>query len=94
MATAGRMPTSTVSASNNREMDPIMVSIRPMKESTISTAVMSMITPVAPVADSSLARSSWSRITLSSCRSIWMETNSVGPILRIGTRSIRPDRSS
>jgi hypothetical protein len=70
MATAGRMPTSTVSASNNRDIDPIMVSIRPMKESTISTAVMSMIRPVAPVAASSTARSSWSRITLSSCRSI------------------------
>ena len=58
IATAGRMPTRTVSAPNNREMDPIMVSIRPMKESTISTAVMSMITPVARVATSSVARSS------------------------------------
>jgi hypothetical protein len=35
-----------------------MVSIRPIKESTISTAVMSMITPRAPVAASSSARSS------------------------------------
>ena len=51
IATAGRMPTMTVSASNSREIDPIMVSIRPMNESTISTAVMSMITPCAPVAD-------------------------------------------
>src|SRR6185437_13944715 len=55
IATAGRMPTRTVSASNSREIDPIMASIRPMKESTISTAVMSMITPRAPVAASSSA---------------------------------------
>jgi hypothetical protein len=94
IATAGRIPTRTVSASNSREIEPIVVSIRPTKESTISTAVMSMITPLTPVLASSSARSSCSRITLSSCRSIWMETNSVWPILRIGTRSIRLDRSS
>src|SRR6185312_5333491 len=89
IATAGRMPTMTVSASNSLDIEPIMVSIRPMNESTISTAVMSMITPRAPVTASSSARASWSRTTLSSCRSIWMETKSVVPILRIGTRSIR-----
>src|ERR1700678_2003563 len=94
MATAGRIPTMTVSASNNRDMDPIMVSIRPMKESTISTEVMSMITPRAPALASSSARSSCRRSTLSSCRSIWMETKSTPPILTIGTRSIRRDRPS
>src|SRR6185437_12456199 len=88
IATAGRMPTMTVSASNSREIEPIMDSIRPMNESTISTAVMSMITPCAPVAASSSARSSCKRMTVSSSSSIWIETNSVCPIFRIGTCSI------
>ena len=40
MATAGRMPTMTVSASNSRDIEPIVLSIRPMNESTISTPVV------------------------------------------------------
>ena len=43
IATAGRMPTTTVSASSIREISAMVASMRPMKESTISTAVMSMM---------------------------------------------------
>ena len=45
MATAGCIPTSTVSASSSLAMPAILASIRPMKESTISNAEMSINTP-------------------------------------------------
>src|SRR6476469_8886225 len=88
IAISGRMPTTTVSASNNREIEAIVANIRPMNESTISTAVMSMTTPVAPVVLILSARSSWSAMALWSCRSIWIDTSRTSPMLRIGTRSV------
>ena len=48
MATAGRMPTTTVSASSTRAMAAMLPSMRPMNESTISSAEMSISTPRAP----------------------------------------------
>src|SRR5690606_29592565 len=58
IATAGCMPTTTVGASSSRVMSAIAASIRPMKESMISTAVMSMITPRAPCRTTASDRSS------------------------------------
>ncbi len=49
IATAGCMPTSTVRASRIRAMAAMLAIIRPMKESTTSTAEMSISTPCAPV---------------------------------------------
>jgi hypothetical protein len=48
MATAGRMPTTTVCASSTREMAEILAIMRPMNESTISSAEISISTPLAP----------------------------------------------
>ena len=48
MATAGCMPTTTVSASKTRAMAAMFASIRPMKESTISSEEISISTPLAP----------------------------------------------
>ena len=45
IATAGRMPTTTVSASRMRDMLAMFPRARPMKESTISRAEMSISTP-------------------------------------------------
>ena len=53
MATAGCIPTTTVSASSTRDMAAMFPSTRPMKESTISSEEMSMSTPRAPVASRS-----------------------------------------
>ncbi len=50
MATASRMPTTTVSASSTRESAAVVANNLPMNESTISTAEMSIATPRAPVA--------------------------------------------
>ena len=50
IATAGRMPTTTVSASSTRDIAAMLPSMRPMNESTISSAEMSISTPRAPVA--------------------------------------------
>ena len=47
MATAGRMPTTTVWASRMRAIAAMLPIIRPMNESTISRAEMSMRTPCA-----------------------------------------------
>ena len=60
MATAGRMPTTTVSASSTRAMPAMSASIRPMKESTSSSAEMSISTPRAPVSTIRSVRSSCS----------------------------------
>ena len=49
MATAGRMPTTTVRASRMRDMRDRLAIMRPMNESTISSAEMSISTPLAPV---------------------------------------------
>ena len=51
IATAGRMPTTTVSASSTRDIAAMLPSIRPMNESTISSAEMSMSTPCARALD-------------------------------------------
>ncbi len=45
IATAGRMPTTTVSASSTRDIAAMLPSMRPMNESTISSAEMSISTP-------------------------------------------------
>src|SRR5262249_26973243 len=50
MATAGRIPTTTVSASRTRDIAAMFPSMRPMNESTISSAEISIKTPRAPVA--------------------------------------------
>ena len=50
IATAGRMPTTTVSASRMRDIAAILSSMRPMKLSTISSAEMSISTPRASCA--------------------------------------------
>ena len=49
MATAGRIPTTTVCASSMRDMAAILPSMRPMNESTISSDEISTSTPRAPV---------------------------------------------
>src|SRR5689334_4173975 len=46
MATAGCMPTTTVSASSTRAMAAMLASILPMKESTISSVDISIKTPL------------------------------------------------
>ena len=50
IATAGCIPTSTVLASRMRAIPDTSDIIRPMKESTISSAEMSMSTPFDPLA--------------------------------------------
>ncbi|MFO7597744.1 MAG: hypothetical protein R6W92_15555 [Desulfocurvibacter africanus] len=68
-ATAGCMPTTTVSASIIRVMDAMLLSMRPMKESTISRAEMSMSTPCAPLVPTMRVKSSWSVMARRSCMS-------------------------
>ena len=46
IATAGRMPTTTVSASSTRDICAMFASIRPMNESTTSSDEMSISTPL------------------------------------------------
>src|SRR5688572_12932345 len=89
MATAGRMPVTTVSASRTRAMAAMLASMRPMKESTTSRAEMSMRTPVAPLLRIWVMRSSCRVMASRSCMSTWMVMSRSRPILRIGIRSIR-----
>src|SRR3954470_16188220 len=87
IATAGCMPTSTVSASmifDRPEMVPIM---RPMNESTMSSAEISMRTPRAEVLLMRSDRSSCSVMASWSCMSTWMVTRRKAPIWRMGMRS-------
>ena len=56
IATAGRMPTTTVSASSTRDIAAMLASMRPMNESTISSAEMSISTPRAPRLDDPLGQ--------------------------------------
>src|SRR5262249_42169173 len=88
MATAGRIPTTTVRASSTRAIAAMFASMRPMNESTISSAEMSISTPRACVSAIRAVRSSWSVIARRSCMSTWMLTSRQSPILRIGMRSI------
>ena len=62
MATAGRMPTTTVRASRMRVIRERLAIMRPMNESTISSAEMSMSTPLAPIRCTAVVRSSCSVI--------------------------------
>src|SRR5947209_3227891 len=84
MATAGRIPTTTVSASSTRDMAAMLPSIRPINESTISRLEMSISTPWAPVSLMRLVRSSCRAIARRSCMSTWMVTSRNSPIRRIG----------
>src|ERR1700722_14578747 len=87
MATAGRMPTSTVSASRIRDMAAICPNIRPIKESTTSSAEISISTPRACTLTMRSVRSSCRDMARRSCISTWMLTRRNSPILRIGIRS-------
>src|SRR5687768_11668448 len=88
MATAGRIPTTTVCASRTRAMLAMFASIRPMNESTRSSDEMSISTPRAPTAAMRVVRSSWSVRASRSSMSTWMLTIRNSPILRMGMRSI------
>src|SRR5262249_29205683 len=90
IATAGRIPTTTVRASSTLAMAAMFASMRPMKESTISSAEMSIRTPRARVSAMRAVRSSWGGSARRSCMSTWMLTRRQSPILRIGMRSIEP----
>src|SRR4051794_8779199 len=87
MATAGRMPTTTVSASSTREIEAMVARVRPTNESTMSSALMSMITPWQPVDTIRSARSSCNCRATWSSMSVWIDTSNMSPILRTGTRS-------
>src|SRR5690242_19798133 len=87
MATAGCMPTTTVSASRTRAILAMFPSARPMNESTISSAEMSISTPRARCWTICWVSSSWSPMTSLSCISTWMVTSRNSPILRMGIRS-------
>jgi hypothetical protein len=69
IATDGRMPTTTVLASRTRAMPAMYASVRPMNESTTSSALMSIRTPRARVSDTRVVRSSCSVIASRSCMS-------------------------
>ena len=56
LATAGRMPTTTVTASSTRAIDAMLFNMRPMKLSTISSAEMSISTPRALVSTMRVVR--------------------------------------
>src|SRR5690348_5445353 len=87
IATAGCMPTTTVTASSTRAIPAMLASMRPMNESTTSSELMSISTPRAPVREIRSVRSSW-RVSASwSCMSTWIVTRRNAPILRIGIRS-------
>src|SRR2546421_3261059 len=88
MATAGRMPTTTVAASSTLDMAAMLASMRPMNESTISSDEMSISTPRARLLTIWLVRSSCRVSASLSCMSTWMETRRNSAILMIGIRSI------
>src|SRR5215471_9605335 len=90
MATAGRIPTTTVSASSTRDIAAILPSIRPMNESTISSDEMSINTPRARVLAIPSVKSSCSVRARRSCMSTWIVTSRQSPIFKIGIRSISP----
>src|SRR5262245_51924034 len=73
-------------------MAAMFASMRPMKESTISRAEMSISTPRARVSAMRAVRSSCSVMARRSCMSTWMLTRRQSPILRIGMRSIASSR--
>ena len=56
IATAGRMPTSTVSASNMRAIAGDIAIIRPMKESTTSRDDISIKTPARAILDDAVGQ--------------------------------------
>src|SRR5690606_760615 len=91
IATAGRMPTTTVSASRMRETAAMLSSMRPMKLSTISREEMSISTPFARVCTIFCVRSSSSAIASRSCMSTCIVMSNASPIFRIGIRSMSRD---
>src|ERR1051326_5833115 len=84
MATAGCIPTTTVSASRTRDMAAMFPSILPMKESTISKLEISISTPRASVSLIIFVRSSCRANARRSCMSTWIVTSRYSPIFRIG----------
>ncbi|MNP74162.1 hypothetical protein D3C76_1709940 [compost metagenome] len=62
--------------------------IRPMNESTMSSAEISINTPRAEVWSIRAVRSSCRRRASWSCMSTWMVTSRNSPICKIGIRSI------
>jgi hypothetical protein len=88
MATAGRMPVTTVSASSTLAMAAMFAIMRPMNESTMSSAEMSIRTPAAPVERIWVMRSSCSARASRSCMSTWMVTSRKRPMRRMGMRSM------
>src|SRR3569833_2068278 len=83
------MPTSTVRASSTLAMAAVLLIMRPMNESTMSRAEMSISTPLARSLTMRAVRSSCSVIASRSCISTWMVTSSRLPILNMKMRSIR-----
>uniref|UniRef100_A0A1I7YBM1 PE-PGRS family protein n=1 Tax=Steinernema glaseri TaxID=37863 RepID=A0A1I7YBM1_9BILA len=92
IATAGCMPTSTVCVSMMRDTPEMVPIMRPMKESTMSSAEMSISTPLAEVALMRSDRSSCRVMASWSCMSTWMVTSRNSPICRIGMRSMASAR--
>ena len=84
----------TVSAARLMGADCIISGIRPMKESTISSAEMSIITPRARLATMRTVRSSCSASARRSCISTWIDTNRQSPICRIGISPMPATRRS
>src|ERR1041385_1499561 len=66
--------------------------MRPMNESTMSRAEMSITTPRALVLVTMVVRSSSKRTAISSCMSTWIVTRRVFPIRKIGIRSMLHSR--
>src|ERR1700694_5626474 len=66
----------------------MLPSTRPMKESTISSAEISISTPRADTLEIMEVRSSCKVIARRSCMSTWMVTRRKFPTLRIGIRSM------
>src|SRR5580698_10572278 len=88
MATAGCMPTTTVSAPKTRDIAAMFASMRPMKESTISSEELSISTPAEPQSEMRCATSSCNCMASLSCMSTWMVISRNGPMRRIGILSI------
>src|SRR5688572_11734028 len=88
IATAGRMPTTTVCVSKILAIPAMLPSTLPMNESTTSSAEMSTISPRARVSAIRDMMSSCSVMASRSCMSTWIVTRRQLPMRRIGIRSI------
>src|SRR2546423_4870293 len=85
MATAGCMPTTTVSASMIEAIAATSLSMRPVNESTISSSEISINRACAPVRSICSRARCCISITVRSSMSDWIETISTSPTLRMGT---------